>query len=117
MNGRPFPARQLWWNRLVTRARGRGFLTSLSRGQFHHHTLTRHTRGPSACAVRIDTCSVLVAALAAYKEIAPALRELFDFAQDWSDAAARFAEVPRAVELPASVRTGIARSVSTREAA
>lgn len=59
----------------------------------------------------------LVAALAAYKEIAPALRELFDFAQDWSDAAARFAEVTRAVELPASVRPGIARSVSTREAA
>ncbi|MEE7464957.1 multidrug ABC transporter ATPase [Methylobacterium fujisawaense] len=59
----------------------------------------------------------LVAALAAYKEIAPALRELFDFAQDWSDAAARFAEVTRAVELPAGVRPGIARSMSTREAA
>ena len=59
----------------------------------------------------------LVAALAAYKEIAPALRELFDFAQDWSDAAARFAEVTRAVELPAGVRPGLARSVSTREAA
>jgi ABC-type multidrug transport system fused ATPase/permease subunit len=35
----------------------------------------------------------LVAALAAYKEIAPALRELFDFVQDWSDAVARYAEV------------------------
>jgi ABC-type multidrug transport system fused ATPase/permease subunit len=35
----------------------------------------------------------LVAALAAYKEIAPALRELFDFAQSWSDARSRFSEV------------------------
>jgi ABC-type bacteriocin/lantibiotic exporter with double-glycine peptidase domain len=35
----------------------------------------------------------LVAALAAYREIAPALRELFDFARNWSDARARYAEV------------------------
>lgn len=35
----------------------------------------------------------LVAALAAYKEIAPAMRELFDFAQNWSDARARYEEV------------------------
>lgn len=35
----------------------------------------------------------LVAALTAYKEIAPALRELFDFGQVWSDARARFQEV------------------------
>ncbi|MDQ0520665.1 ABC-type multidrug transport system fused ATPase/permease subunit [Methylobacterium gregans] len=39
----------------------------------------------------------LVAALAAYKEISPALRELFDFAQGWSDARARFEEVTRAL--------------------
>ncbi|AWN42546.1 multidrug ABC transporter ATPase [Methylobacterium durans] len=39
----------------------------------------------------------LVAALAAYKEIAPALRELFDFAQSWSDASARFEEVTKAL--------------------
>lgn len=39
----------------------------------------------------------LVAALAAYREITPALRELFDFAQNWSDARARYAEVTRAV--------------------
>ncbi|MBK3404072.1 multidrug ABC transporter ATPase [Methylorubrum populi] len=39
----------------------------------------------------------LVAALAAYKEIAPAMRELFDFAQDWSDASARFEEVAAAL--------------------
>lgn len=37
----------------------------------------------------------LVAALAAYREIAPALRELFDFAQSWSDAGARFEEVTK----------------------
>lgn len=37
----------------------------------------------------------LVAALAAYREIAPALRELFDFAQSWSDASARFDEITR----------------------
>lgn len=35
----------------------------------------------------------LVAALAAYREIVPALKELFDFAQSWSDAHARFDEV------------------------
>ncbi len=39
----------------------------------------------------------LVAALAAYKEIAPAMRELFDFAQAWSDASARFEEVTKAL--------------------
>lgn len=39
----------------------------------------------------------LVAALAAYREIAPALRELFDFAQIWSDARARYAEVTRVI--------------------
>ncbi len=37
--------------------------------------------------------SSLVAALAAYREISPALRELFDFMQNWSDAKARFNEV------------------------
>ncbi|MGF3024148.1 multidrug ABC transporter ATPase [Methylobacterium aquaticum] len=42
----------------------------------------------------------LVAALAAYKEIAPALRELFDFIQSWSDANARFEEVTKAFERP-----------------
>ncbi|SOR30650.1 conserved membrane protein of unknown function [Methylorubrum extorquens] len=42
----------------------------------------------------------LVAALAAYKEIAPAMRELFDFAQDWSDARARFEEVTKALGRP-----------------
>ncbi|MFE1597382.1 multidrug ABC transporter ATPase [Methylobacterium sp. ID0610] len=42
----------------------------------------------------------LVAALAAYKEISPALRELFDFVQGWSDARARFDEVSRAVVRP-----------------
>ena len=41
----------------------------------------------------------LVAALTAYKEIAPALRELFDFAQAWSDATARFEEISKAVGL------------------
>ncbi|MEG9504995.1 MAG: multidrug ABC transporter ATPase [Methylorubrum extorquens] len=40
----------------------------------------------------------LVAALAAYKEIAPAMRELFDFAQNWSDASARFEEVTKTLE-------------------
>jgi ABC-type bacteriocin/lantibiotic exporter with double-glycine peptidase domain len=44
----------------------------------------------------------LVAALAAYKEISPALRELFDFAQGWSDARARFEEVTRALSFPDS---------------
>ncbi len=39
----------------------------------------------------------LIAALTAYKEITPALRELFDFAQAWSDARARFEEVTRAL--------------------
>ncbi|WP_048426611.1 hypothetical protein [Methylobacterium indicum] len=39
----------------------------------------------------------LVAALAAYKEIAPAMRELFDFAQNWSDARARYDEVTKAL--------------------
>lgn len=58
----------------------------------------------------------LVAALAAYKEIAPALRELFDFVQDWSDAAARFAEVTRAVSHPAE-EPGVAAPVATRRAA
>lgn len=35
----------------------------------------------------------LVAALAAYREIAPALRELFDFARNWSDARIRYTEI------------------------
>ncbi len=39
----------------------------------------------------------LVAALAAYKEINPSLRELFEFAQAWSDARARFDEVGRVI--------------------
>ncbi|WP_324131970.1 multidrug ABC transporter ATPase [Bosea sp. (in: a-proteobacteria)] len=39
----------------------------------------------------------LVAAIAAYREIAPALRELFDFTQNWSDAEARFDEVTRVI--------------------
>ncbi|WP_210340288.1 hypothetical protein [Microvirga splendida] len=39
----------------------------------------------------------LVAALAAYKEINPSLRELFEFAQAWSDARARFDEVSRVI--------------------
>lgn len=39
----------------------------------------------------------LVAALAAYREISPALRELFDFVQNWSDARARYAEVVAAL--------------------
>jgi len=63
------------------------------------------------------TLGALVAALAAYKEIAPALRELFDFAQDWSDATTRFAEVTRAVDVPVAVQPGIAQPVSAREAA
>lgn len=41
----------------------------------------------------------LVAALAAYREIAPALRELFDFARNWSDARARYAEVVAVVRI------------------
>lgn len=40
----------------------------------------------------------LVAAIAAYREIAPAMRELFDFVQNWSDAEARFEEVTRVLE-------------------
>jgi ABC-type bacteriocin/lantibiotic exporter with double-glycine peptidase domain len=39
------------------------------------------------------TLGALVAALAAYREIAPALRELFDFSQNWSDARARYVEI------------------------
>ncbi|MCX7333134.1 MAG: multidrug ABC transporter ATPase [Hyphomicrobiales bacterium] len=39
----------------------------------------------------------LVAALAAYREIAPAMREVFDFVQSWSDANARFEEVTTAL--------------------
>ncbi|WP_345822119.1 multidrug ABC transporter ATPase [Methylobacterium fujisawaense] len=39
----------------------------------------------------------LVAALAAYREIAPAMREVFDFVQSWSDAKARFEEVTAAL--------------------
>ena len=41
----------------------------------------------------------LVAALAAYKEINPSLRELFDFVQAWSDARARYEEVVRVIHL------------------
>lgn len=48
----------------------------------------------------------LVAALAAYREIAPSLRELFDFAQNWSDARARYAEVGAALESPPA-KTGV----------
>jgi ABC-type multidrug transport system fused ATPase/permease subunit len=43
------------------------------------------------------TLGALVAALAAYKEIAPALRELFDFVQSWSDARSRFGEINHAL--------------------
>ncbi|WP_262031981.1 hypothetical protein [Microvirga sp. Mcv34] len=39
----------------------------------------------------------LVAALAAYKEINPSLRELFGFLQAWSDARARYEEVTRTI--------------------
>jgi ABC-type bacteriocin/lantibiotic exporter with double-glycine peptidase domain len=50
----------------------------------------------------------LVAALAAFREIAPALRELFDFAQAWSDARARFAEVTRVIKAnPDRASTGV----------
>ena len=42
------------------------------------------------------TVGALVAALAAYREVAPALRELFQFSQSWSDARARFEEITRA---------------------
>ncbi len=48
----------------------------------------------------------LVAALTAYKEIAPALRELFDFAQAWSDARARFEEVSKVLGFPDAVEPG-----------
>jgi ABC-type multidrug transport system fused ATPase/permease subunit len=51
----------------------------------------------------------LVAALAAYKEIAPALRELFDFAQDWSNANARFEEVTKALGRPGQVHAAAGR--------
>ena len=40
----------------------------------------------------------LVAALAAYKEINPSLRELFGFLQAWSDARARYEEVTRTIK-------------------
>lgn len=46
------------------------------------------------------TLGALIAALTAYKEITPALRELFDFAQAWSDARARFEEVVHALKRP-----------------
>lgn len=51
----------------------------------------------------------LVAALAAYREIAPALRELFDFAQSWSDARARYAEVVAVLQGPVGQRHEIVR--------
>ena len=51
----------------------------------------------------------LVAALAAYREISPALRELFDYVQNWSDAKARFGEVTTAMgqvrTVPVAVKT------------
>jgi len=59
----------------------------------------------------------LVAALAAYKEIAPALRELFDFAQDWSDAGARFAEVTRALAHPDTTKSHLVEADAPRQAA
>lgn len=40
----------------------------------------------------------LVAALAAYREIVPAMKELFDYAQSWSDAHARFEEVTKVLD-------------------
>lgn len=43
------------------------------------------------------TLGALVAALATYKEIAPALRELFDFMQNWSDARSRYSEINNAL--------------------
>lgn len=48
----------------------------------------------------------LVAALAAYREIAPALRELFDFAQNWSDARARYVEVVAVLRLSSTRHPG-----------
>lgn len=50
----------------------------------------------------------LIAALTAYKEIAPAMRELFDFAQDWTDARARFEEVEIALGEPPQWRPAVA---------
>ena len=55
----------------------------------------------------------LVAALAAYKEIAPAMRELFDFAQGWSDANARFEEVSKALGWTAGRAAAEGPGVST----
>ncbi len=58
----------------------------------------------------------LVAALAAYREISPALRELFDFMQNWSDAKARFGEVTRAMGQIRAIPVEIDRyQVSRRE--
>lgn len=56
----------------------------------------------------------LVAALAAYREIAPALRELFDFAQSWSDARARYAEVVATLQASVGHRDEIARPLVPR---
>lgn len=54
---------------------------------------------------RLSLCA-LIAALTAYKEITPALRELFDYAQSWSDARARFEEITRALLPSAPTQLG-----------
>lgn len=56
----------------------------------------------------------LVAALAAYREIAPSLRELFDFAQNWSDARARYLEVGTVLQSAAAEPMPSARAVVPR---
>jgi ABC-type multidrug transport system fused ATPase/permease subunit len=57
----------------------------------------------------------LVAALAAYREISPALRELFDYMQNWSDAKARFSEVTRAMGQASASPVSIRSQFSLRD--
>lgn len=57
----------------------------------------------------------LVAALAAYREISPALRELFDYMQNWSDAKARFSEVTRAMSQGSASPIPIRSQMSLRD--
>ena len=59
----------------------------------------------------------LVSALAAYKEIVPALRELFDFGQDRSDAIARFEEIQRALGRGGGQGRDAAAALPDRQAA